>query len=197
MWTTFLLGVRWMTPASIAWSGAPPRLQTGRSVALHHLHPHTYNAVNVIKKCTPSTAYTPVQLLPIATQKIVDNMNTYNLKQLKTDLQQYCSMGPTVSHVQTVMSKAKAKLRGDTGLPSCQFLQRCCGNKGTRASLLTSAEIIEVLIDVEHNEFLYEQKSKPASERERWDRSKADKYPVEEGAAYCLGWTFSPSTSRK
>ncbi|KAK3233585.1 hypothetical protein CYMTET_56124 [Cymbomonas tetramitiformis] len=70
---------------------------------------------NVIIKGTPSTAYTPEQLLPIATQKLVDNMHTYNLKQLKTDLQQHCSMEPTASLVQTVMSKAKAKLRGDPG----------------------------------------------------------------------------------
>ncbi|KAK3233586.1 hypothetical protein CYMTET_56125 [Cymbomonas tetramitiformis] len=49
---------------------------------------------------------------------------------------------------------------------------------------LTSAEMLAVLIDVEHKEFLYEKKSKPASERERRDRSKASKYPMEEGATY-------------
>ncbi|KAK3255650.1 hypothetical protein CYMTET_35180 [Cymbomonas tetramitiformis] len=120
--------------------------------------PQTCDAVNAIKKGTPSTAYTPEQLPPIATQKLVDNMNTYNLKQLKTYI---CSstavtMEPTATHLVT----------------------------------LTSAQMLEVLIDVEHKEFLYEQKSKAASERERWDRSKAGKYSVEEaGATYCLGWT--------
>ncbi|KAK3258064.1 hypothetical protein CYMTET_32878 [Cymbomonas tetramitiformis] len=55
---------------------------------------------------------------------------------------------------------------------------------------LTSAQMLEVLVDVEHKEFLYEQKSKPVGERQRWDSRKASKYSVEDRATYCLPYKF-------
>ncbi|KAK3243295.1 hypothetical protein CYMTET_45037 [Cymbomonas tetramitiformis] len=97
------------------------------------------------------------------------------------------------------MSQAKGKLLGDpvgelAKLPVLADMLRAQGH-GCQLVTLSSAQMLEVLIDVEHKEFLYEQKAKPVSERQRWDRSKAAKYPVEDGATYCLGWSFSPATS--
>ncbi|KAK3270767.1 hypothetical protein CYMTET_20844 [Cymbomonas tetramitiformis] len=122
-------------------------------------------------------------------------MHTYTLKQLKTVLQQYCSTEPTASLLQSVMSTAKAKLRGDPGgeLAKLPVLAEMLREQGHACQLvtLTSAGMLSVRIDVEHKEFLYGQNSKPARERERWDRyRKAGKYPVEDEATYCLGWTF-------
>jgi hypothetical protein len=56
-------------------------------------------------------------------------------------------------------------------------------------------EMEAVLVDIEHKEFLQEQKTKPPGERVKWDKTMAHKYPVEEGKKYCLGWSFAPCTT--
>ncbi|KAK3285793.1 hypothetical protein CYMTET_6616 [Cymbomonas tetramitiformis] len=141
----------------------------------------------------------PEELVPIANRKLVENKHSYSHKQFKTDLQQYISLAPHSSLVANVMSKAKGKLLGDpvgelAKLPVLADMLRAQGH-GCQLVTLSSAQMLEVLIEVEYKEFLYEQKSKPVGEHQRWDRSKAAKYPVEDGAIYCLGWSFSSATS--
>ncbi|KAK3238653.1 hypothetical protein CYMTET_51349 [Cymbomonas tetramitiformis] len=114
-------------------------------------------------------------LVPIATQKLVENKHSYSHKQLKTDLQQYISLEPPSSLVANVMSKAKGKLLGDpvgelAKLPVLADMLRAQGH-GCQLVTLSSAQMLEVLIEVEHKEFLYEQKSKPVGERQS---SRAD-----------------------
>ncbi|KAK3272397.1 hypothetical protein CYMTET_19305 [Cymbomonas tetramitiformis] len=95
------------------------------------------------------------------------------------------------------MAQAKAKLLGDPvgelgKLPVLAEMLRAQGHV-CHVVTRTSAEMLEVFVEVEHTEFLYEQNPKPAEERERWDSRKASKYPVEDGATYFLGWYVAPT----
>ncbi|KAK3280536.1 hypothetical protein CYMTET_11630 [Cymbomonas tetramitiformis] len=73
---------------------------------------HTCTALNQVKARTASTAYTPAQLAPIASRKLVENPK-YDATGLKSDLKRYLCLDPTRSFVQSVMTIARAKLNGD------------------------------------------------------------------------------------
>ncbi|KAK3282858.1 hypothetical protein CYMTET_9425 [Cymbomonas tetramitiformis] len=159
---------------------------------------HTCTALNQVKARTASTAYTPAQLAPIASRKLVENPK-YDATGLKSDLRRYLCLDPTRSFVQSVMTIARAKLNGDPSgeLAKLPVLAQLLREQGHRCEVHTlgAKEMEAVLVDIEHKEFLQEQKAKPVGQRDRWDKKKAHKYPVEEGKQYCLGWSFAPCTT--
>ncbi|KAK3245999.1 hypothetical protein CYMTET_44451 [Cymbomonas tetramitiformis] len=160
--------------------------------------PHTCVDLNQVEHRTQTTAYTPAQLAPIAAHKLVENPE-YSVLNLKADLQPYLSLAPPRSLLQSVLTVARGKLAGDPSgelakLPVLAQLLREQGH-ACEVHTLGATEMHDVLVDIEHKEFLQEQKQRPAGQRERWNRNMASKYPVEEGRTYCVGWSFSPCTT--